>query len=102
MDLIVANTRKLKMELLRFYKSQYTKNPLARDGMSGLLKDILFERSIMSKSIDIIPLLAIENGKIYCTCVLAHAKRMQETLQISFLNLANTIRMHFLLFIVVP
>lgn len=84
MDLIVANTRKLKMELLRFYKSQYTKNPLARDGMSGLLKDILFERSIMSKSIDIIPLLAIENGKIYCTCVLAHAKRMQETLQISF------------------
>ena len=84
MDLIIANTRKLKMQLLSFYKSQYKKNPLARDGMSGLLKEILFEKSIMSKSIDIIPLLAIEDGNIYCTCVLAHAKRMPDTLQISF------------------
>ncbi len=84
MDLIVANTRKLKMKVLKFYKDQYTNNPLTRDGMSGLLKEILFEKSVMSKNIDIIPLLVIEDGKIYCTCVLAHAKRMPETLQISF------------------
>ena len=87
MDLIVANTRKLKMKVLKFYKDQYTNNPLTRDGMSGLLKEILFEKSVMSKNIDIIPLLVIEDGKIYCTCVLAHAKRMPETLQISFYNL---------------
>lgn len=84
MEIIIANTRKLKTDLLRFYKSQYTSNFLVRDGMSGILKEILFEKSIMSKSIDIIPLLAVEDGKIYCTCVLAHAKRMPEILQISF------------------
>ncbi|MDY0235581.1 MAG: hypothetical protein RBR71_06105 [Gudongella sp.] len=84
MDLVIANTRKLKMEFLRFYKSQYIDNPLARDGMSGLLKNILFEKSVMSKSIDIIPLLAVEDRKIYCVCVLAHAKRMPDIIQISF------------------
>ena len=84
MNLIVADTKKLKRQLLNFYRDQYKKNPLTRDGMSGLLKEILFEKSIMSKSIDIIPLLVVDNEKIYCTCVLAHAKRMPDTLQISF------------------
>lgn len=84
MDLIIGDTRKLKMELLNFYKNQYKENPLARNTMSGLLKDILFGNSIMSKSIEIIPLLVVENNKIYLTCLLAHAKRMPDTLQISF------------------
>lgn len=84
MELIIANSKKEKKELLMFYKSQYYDNMLRRDSLSGLLKGILFETSVMSKSIKTIPLMIKEDGIIIMSCVLANASRMDDYLQISF------------------
>ncbi|WP_028830250.1 hypothetical protein [Proteocatella sphenisci] len=84
MELIIANSRKEKIEILTFYKSQYLDNPLRRDSLSGLLKGILFETSVMSQSIKILPLMVKKDGIIIMSCILAKALRMEDYLQISF------------------
>lgn len=84
MELIIANSKKEKKELLLFYKSQYYNNSLRKDSLSGLLKGILFETSAMSKSIKILPLMIKKDGIVIMSCVLANASRMDDYLQISF------------------
>ena len=84
MELIIATTRTQRNEILRFYKSQYYDNPLRRDSLSGLLKGILFETSVMTKSIKTLPLIIKDSGVIVMICVLAKASRMDDYLQISF------------------
>lgn len=84
MELIIANSKKEKRQLLMFYKSQYYDNPLRRDSLSGLLRGILYEKSVMIKSIKILPLMIKKDGIIIMTCFLANASRMSDYLQISF------------------
>ena len=80
MELIIADSKKLKKELLGFYRSQYHDNELRRDSLSGLLEGILFEKSVMCHSVETIPLMVrSECGVIMC-CVLARASRMKEYL----------------------
>lgn len=84
MELIIANSKKEKKDFLNFYISQYHNHELRRDSLSGLLKGILFEQSVMSKSIEILPLIVKNNDEIVMCCLLAKASRMQEYLQMSF------------------
>ena len=84
MELIIANSKKEKKDFLNFYISQYHNHELRRDSLSGLLKGILFEQSVMSKSIEIVPLIVKNNDEIVMCCLLAKASRMQEYLQMSF------------------
>lgn len=84
MELIIADSKKLKKELLGFYRSQYHGKELRRDSLSGLLEGILYDKSVMCRSVDTIPLMVKDGGDIIMCCVLARASRMKEYLQISF------------------
>ncbi len=84
MEIIIANSKKEKKDFLNFYISQYHNHKLRRDSLSGLLKRILFETSVMSKSIKMLPLLIKKDDEVIMCCVLAKALRMQEYLQMSF------------------
>ncbi len=82
--IVPADSKKLKMELLRFYIEQYRNHPMKRDSLSGLLKGILFESSELSKAVDSYPLMVKDEDNIILIAVLAHVNRMDEYLQISF------------------
>lgn len=84
MELTVCNSITHKRKLLKFYKSQYLNHPLKRDSLSGLLKGVLFNKSVMNKSIELLPLYITENNEIIMSCVLAKASRMPNSIQISF------------------
>lgn len=81
MELVINKSRKL---FLDFYKKQYLNNPLKRDSLSGLLKGLLYGKSELCKSVDLESLMVMENKKILMICILAHARRMPDYIQISF------------------
>jgi len=56
--------------------------------LSGLVKDLLTGRSALCGSADLEPVMVTVNDQIILTCILAHAQRMPELLQISFLESA--------------
>ena len=82
--LVQADTKKLKRELLDFYKAQYRDHPLKRDSMSGLLEGILFEKSQLSKAVKAHPLMVMDGEEIIIAALLAHVDRMADYLQIAF------------------
>lgn len=75
-----------RKEFVKFFKDRQTKNPLRRDTLSGLVKDILYGRSALCGSAYLEPVMVKKNGTIVMVCILAHAVRMPEYLQISFLE----------------
>ncbi|WP_313339650.1 hypothetical protein [Sedimentibacter sp.] len=77
-------TDKDRRKFLNFYKSQYLNNPLKRDSMSGLLKGLIYGTSELCKSVDLEPLMVIDNNRIIMICILAFAYRMQNFVQIGF------------------
>ncbi len=81
---LVNITDKDRKNFINFYKSQYLDNPLKRDSMSGLLKGLIYGTSELCKSVDLEPLMVIDNGRIIMICVLAFAYRMQDFVQIGF------------------
>ena len=81
MELVINKNRK---EFLNFYKKQYLNNPLKRDSLSGLLKGLLYGKSELCKSVDLETLMVMEKNKILMICILAHAHRMADYIQISF------------------
>ena len=83
MGLIIAKNDNIK-NFLEFYKKQYLNHDLKRDTLSGMLKNILFGRSVLNKSVDIEPVMVVNNEEIIMAALLAHAERMPEYLQISF------------------
>jgi hypothetical protein len=83
MELIIAKNDNIK-NFLEFYKKQYLNHDLKRDTLSGMLKNILFGRSVLNKSVDIEPVMVVNNEEIIMAALLAHAERMPEYLQISF------------------
>ncbi|MDD3227015.1 MAG: hypothetical protein PHG56_05700 [Tissierellia bacterium] len=83
MELITVGKDKRKV-FLEFYKKQYLNNDLKRDTLSGMLKSLLYGRSELCSSIDIEPVMVVDNNEIIMISVLAHAQRMPEYLQICF------------------
>ncbi len=73
-----------KIEFIKFYKSKYLNNPLKRDSLSGMVKSLLYGKSVLCKSVDLLPLMVMENNKIIMICILAYAYRMNDYIQISF------------------
>lgn len=86
MELIHADSKKLKKRLVKFYMDQYRKDPLRRDSMSGLLKGLLYKKSVMTASAFLEPVLVMDGGRVTMTAILAQAERMPEALQICFLE----------------
>lgn len=73
-----------KKTFLNFYRSQYLNNPLKRDSLSGMLKALLYGKSELCKSVELEPLMVVENNKIIIICILAFAHRMPDYVQIGF------------------
>ncbi len=89
MELINVNDR-TKKSFLNFYKSQYLNNPLKRDSLSGMLKGLLYGKSELCRSVELEPLMVVENNKIIMICMLAFAQRMPEYVQIGFFEAAES------------
>lgn len=83
MELVNVSDRN-KKTFLDFYRSQYLNNPLKRDSLSGMLKALLYGKSELCKSVELEPLMVIENNKIIMICMLAFAHRMPDYVQIGF------------------
>lgn len=83
MELVRVNKDNRK-NFLDFYKRQYLNNSLKRDCLSGMVKNILYGRSEICKSVDTLPLMVIDDNEITMICLLAHAERMPRYVQICF------------------
>lgn len=83
MRLIVADKERLR-QFIRFYEERYLNDPLKRNSMSGLLKSLLYGKSIMCRSSYLEPVLVEENGEILMIAVLAQVERMKDFLQVAF------------------
>jgi GNAT superfamily N-acetyltransferase len=69
---------------ISFYEKRYLNHPLRRNSMSGLLKDLLYGKSVMCKSASLEPLMVMEDGNLVMICVLAYVDRMPNYVQIAF------------------
>lgn len=81
---LISVTKQHRKEFINFYKSQYSNSSLKRDSLSGMLKGLLYERSELCKSVDLEPLMVIDNNNILMICLLAYAHRMPDYIQIGF------------------
>ena len=73
-----------KKNFIKFFEDRYLNNPLKRNSMSSLVKGLLYGKSIMCKSVDLEPLMVEDKGSIIMICILAHAHRMPDFIQIGF------------------
>nr|WP_312579861.1 hypothetical protein [Sedimentibacter sp.] len=85
MELVIARNKGRK-EFLNYYKKQYKNNPLKRDSLSSLVKGLLYGKSVLCKAVDLEPVMIMENNEIIMICILAHAHRMFDYIQIGFLE----------------
>lgn len=83
MELITVKKDNRK-QFLEFYRKQYLNNDLKRDTLSGMLKNLLYGKSKLCGSVDMEPVMVVENNEIIMVSLLAHAHRMPEYLQICF------------------
>jgi len=81
---LISVDDKNRKAFLNFYKKQYLNNPLKRDSLSGLLKGLLYGKSQLCSSVDLEPLIVMDNDEITMICMLAFAHRMPDYLQIGF------------------
>ena len=81
---LIKIDRKNKKQFIDFYEDKYLNNPLKRNSMSALLKDLLNGKSEVCKMVDLEPVMVVESGKIIMISVLAYAHRLPEFLQIGF------------------
>ena len=83
MKLIQVNNKN-KKDFIKFYEDKYLNNPLKRNSMSGLLKDLLNGKNEVCKMVDLEPVMVVDNSEIIMISVLAYAHRLPEFLQIGF------------------
>lgn len=69
---------------ISFYEKRYLDSPLRRNSMSGLLRDLLYGKSVMCKSARLEPLMIMDGDKLVMICVLAYVDRMPDYVQIAF------------------
>lgn len=81
---LVGVDNKNRKTFINFYKKQYLNNPLKRDSLSGLVKGLIYGKSELCKSVDLEPLMVVDNNKIVMICILAFAYRMPDYIQIGF------------------
>lgn len=83
MNLVIVSDSN-KKNFIKFYEDRYLHNINKRNTMSTVLKALLYDKSVMCKSVDIEPVMVVENDRIIMIAILAYAYRMPEFLQISF------------------
>lgn len=88
MKLIEVDKHKRK-EFVKFYESRYLNHEYKRNSMSSLLKGLLYDKSVMCRSIEKKGLMVEKNGQIVMACLLVWARRMPDYLQISFFEAAE-------------
>ncbi|NLC03154.1 MAG: hypothetical protein GX787_02605 [Tissierellia bacterium] len=81
---LIYVSNKNKKDFINFYEDRYLNNPLKRNSMSGLLKDLLNGKSQVCKMVDLEPVMVVDNSEIIMISVLAYAHRLPEFLQIGF------------------
>lgn len=84
MKLVTVRDRYDKKRFIEFYKAQYLNSSEKRNSLSMFLNDLLNGKSEICKSVDLEALMVVEEENIVIICILVHAKRMPEVLQISF------------------
>lgn len=83
MKIIIADQDK-RRRFLGFYEKRYLRDPLKRNSLSGILKALLYGKSVMCKSTFLEPVMVEENGQIIMIALLAQVERMKDFLQIAF------------------
>ena len=83
MKLQFANKAKVNA-FIDFYEKRYLTDPLKRNSMSGLLKNLLKGKSVMCTSAYFEPVVVEDHGKIIMIALLSHVARMPDFLQIAF------------------
>lgn len=84
MELVRVDHHSNHKEFIKFYENIYLNHPLKRNSMSTIIKGLLKGSYSICKSTDIEPLMIKKNNKIIMICILAHAHRMPDFIQISF------------------
>ncbi|MDR3584047.1 MAG: hypothetical protein P4L59_01825 [Desulfosporosinus sp.] len=85
MKLEFANKGRVKA-FLNFYEKRYLIDPLKRNSMSGLLKNLLNGMSVMCRSAYLEPVMVEDEGRIIMIALLAQVDRMPDFLQIAFFD----------------
>ncbi len=88
MKLVTVDKDKRK-DFLNFYQKQYLDIDLKRDTLSGMLKNILYGKSELNKTVDLEPVMVVVKDEITMICLLVHAHRMPEYIQICFFESDN-------------
>lgn len=77
-------TRAKVKAFIDFYEKRYLIDPLKRNSMSGLLKNLLKGKSEMCRSAYLEPVMVEDKGQILMIALLTHVDRMPDFLQIAF------------------
>lgn len=83
MRLVIAD-KTWRRQFLEFYEKRYLHDPLKRNSMEGLLKALLYGKSVLCGSTFLEPVLVEEDGEIMMIAMLAQVERMKDFLQIAF------------------
>lgn len=83
MKLEIANNARVKA-FIDFYEKRYLLDPLKRNSMSSLLKNLLKGKSVMCRSAYLEPVMVEDKGRIIMIALLTHVDRMPDLLQIAF------------------
>ena len=83
MKLEFANNGRAKA-FINFYEKRYLIDPLKRNSMSGLLKNLLNGKSVMCRSAYFEPVMVEDKSRILMIALLTHVDRMPDFLQIAF------------------
>jgi len=86
---IIKITKDNYKSYLNFVKNLYLKNPLCRDSMTNLLKDILLGKSVICNSIQMESYIVVKDNQPIMGCVLAIVDRMSDILQMSFFEASD-------------
>ncbi len=90
---MIWNGEKMKLEFvnkarakafINFYEKRYLTDPLKRNSMSGLLKNLVNGKSEMCRSAYLEPVMVEDEGKILMIALLTHVDRIPDFLQIAF------------------
>ncbi len=77
-------TKDNKKNFIRFYHDQYLNKENKRNSNNRIIEDLVNGKSILSKSVDLDPIMIVEDNKILMAGIIGHAHRMDEILQIAF------------------
>ena len=98
MQIVLADTKKQKRIFKRFRKELYRGDPYYVSTVEFTLDMLLYRQTAYAKSIEVYPVMGMENGKVLLTALLVHNPK-DDFLQIAFFEALDNIAPQVDLFI---